>query len=101
MVTRYGMSENLGPIALGGRGGRALFGAGVHGDEYSEEVSAKIDAEVTKIMGEAKKRAETIVKKHKKLLEIIAEALIEKETLEQDEFEKILLANGVVLKKKD
>jgi cell division protease FtsH len=99
MVTRYGMSESLGPIALEGRGGRALFGTGVHGDEYSEEVSAKIDTEVSKIMNEAKKTAETVVKKHKKLLEIIAKALIEKETLEQDEFEQILLAHGIKPKK--
>jgi cell division protease FtsH len=100
MVTKYGMSEKLGPVALEGAGGRVLFGRGVDGDEYSEEVAAKIDAEVSKIMNEGMTRAEKTVKEHKKLLDAIARRLMEAETIERDEFEKLLIAHGVVPKKK-
>jgi cell division protease FtsH len=100
MVTKYGMSEKLGPVALEGAGGRVLFGRGVDGDEYSEEVAAKIDAEVSKIMTEGMTRAEKTVKEHRKLLDAIAARLMETETIERDEFEKLLIAHGVVPKKK-
>jgi cell division protease FtsH len=100
MVTKYGMSEKLGPIALEGAGGRVLFGGGVEDKEYSERVGAEIDAEVSKIMTEAFENAGKIIKENKKLLEVIAKRLVEKETIEQKEFEEILVANGVVPKKK-
>src|SRR4029077_20630154 len=61
MVTKYGMSDMLGPVALEGQGGKALFGRGVEEKEHSEEVSREIDAEVTRIMSEARKRAEEIL----------------------------------------
>jgi len=100
MVTKYGMSEKLGPVALEGAGGRVLFGRGVDGDEYSEEVAAKIDAEVSKIMTEGMARAEKTVKEYRKLLDAIATRLMETETIERDDFEKLLIAHGVVPKKK-
>ncbi len=101
MVTRYGMSEKMGPIALEGEGGRALFGHGVDSKEYSEKVSADIDAEVKRIVAEAHAKALGIIGEHRKLLDAIARALVEKETLERDEFEKLLIAHGVVPKKKE
>src|SRR3990172_5288115 len=55
MVTKYGMSESLGPIALEGAGGKALYGRGLNDREYSESVSAKIDAEISKIISGALK----------------------------------------------
>jgi len=100
MVTKYGMSEKLGPIALESSGGRPLFGAGVDGKEYSERVSAEIDAEVSKIMNDAMKRAEDIVTEHGKILDAIAQRLIAVETIEQKEFEEILIANGIQPKRK-
>jgi len=100
MVTKYGMSDKLGPIALESAGGRVLFGRGVEGSEYSDEVAAKIDAEVSKIMNDGMSRAEKVIKEHKKLLDAIASRLIETETIERDEFEKLLVAHGVVPKKK-
>ncbi len=100
MVTKYGMSEKLGPIALEGAGGRVLFGSGVENKEYSERVSAEIDAEVSKIMNEAMKKAEEIIKQHENLLEVIAKRLVVVETIEQKEFEELLIANGVTPKKK-
>ena len=53
MVTKYGMSDKLGPVALEGEGGQALFGRGVGDKEYSEKVSAEVDAEVKLIIDEA------------------------------------------------
>ncbi|MDE2078845.1 MAG: ATP-dependent zinc metalloprotease FtsH [Patescibacteria group bacterium] len=100
MVTRYGMSDVLGPMALEGEGGKTLFGRGVSDKEYSEAMSAKIDAEVKKIVDDAYQKAEDIVKKYRPLLNAIAERLMEVETIERDEFEKILVANGVVPKEK-
>ncbi|MDP2641799.1 MAG: ATP-dependent zinc metalloprotease FtsH [bacterium] len=100
MVTKYGMSEKLGPIALEGTGGKPLFGMGVGDKEYSERVGAEIDAEVTLIMTEAMKKVEKIVKDHRKTLDAIAHRLIEVETIEQKEFEEILVAHGITPKKK-
>jgi cell division protease FtsH len=100
MVTKYGMSDKMGTVALEGAGGRALFGAGVDGKEYSEKVSAEIDAEVKKIIDEAYKKAETIIKEHRKLLDAIAARLVETETIERDEFEQMLIAHGIKPKKK-
>lgn len=101
MVTKYGMSESLGPVALEGAGGKALFGRGVNEKEYSEEVSALIDKEVSKIMKDAHDKAQKIITDHRPLLDIIAKRLIETESIERDEFESILVANGVSPKRKE
>lgn len=100
MVTRFGMSEKVGTVALEGADGRALFGSGVGNKEYSEKVSAEIDAEVKRIMDEAYKKAEKIINEHRTLLNAIATRLVEVETLEREEFEGILVAHGITPKKK-
>jgi cell division protease FtsH len=100
MVTKYGMSDTLGPVALEGEGGAVLFGRGVAEKEYSEKVASVIDAEVSKIIIDAEKRGEEILKSHRKALDSIAKKLIEVETIERDEFEKLLIANGITPKKK-
>ncbi|HJN62887.1 MAG TPA: ATP-dependent zinc metalloprotease FtsH [Candidatus Paceibacterota bacterium] len=97
MVTRYGMSDKVGPIAILSDD-PDVYGRTVHGDN-SVNVANMVAEEVHRIMKEAESRAREAVKSHKKLLEVIVNALIEKETLERDEFEQILLANGVTLKK--
>jgi cell division protease FtsH len=100
MVTKYGMSDKLGPVALESIGGKPLFGASAEGKEHSEKVSAEIDAEVSKIMTEAQKRVEKIVADHQNILDAIATRLIAVETIEQKEFEDILIANGIEPKRK-
>ncbi len=100
MVTKYGMSDKIGALALEGAGGRALFGRGVDDKEYSEKVGADIDAEVSRIMSEALKKAEDIIKTHRKALDAIALKLIEVENIEREEYEKIIMAFGIVPKKK-
>jgi cell division protease FtsH len=78
-----------------------LFGsAGVGDKEYSENVGSIIDAEVSKIMNDAYERALKIITDYRPALDSISKALIEAETLERDEFEKLLIANGIVPKKK-
>jgi cell division protease FtsH len=99
MVTKYGMSESLGPIALEESSGRPIYGSPVGSKEYSEKVSAEIDAEVSKIMKEAEEIAHKTITSHRKALDSIAHRLMEVETIEQKEFEEILIANNITPKK--
>lgn len=101
MVTKYGMSDEIGPIALDISGGRTATGGHVDGHEYSESVGKKIDHEVSVIMTEAYCRALEIITEKREVLNAIAIALIEAETLEQKEYEMILVAHGISLKKKE
>ncbi|MDQ5893233.1 MAG: cell division protease FtsH [Patescibacteria group bacterium] len=100
MVTKYGMSEKIGVLALESSGGRAMFGKGVEDNGYSEKISADIDSEVARIMDEGYKKAEDIVTKHKAALDAIAQRLIEVETIEREEYENIIIAHGIQPKKK-
>ena len=100
MVTRWGMSEKLGTVALTGDDGKAMFGAGVNSREYSEQVSAEIDAEVRRIVDDAYTKAEDILTTHRGALDAIAKRLIEKETIERDDFEDLLRENGITPKEK-
>jgi len=101
MVSRWGMSEEIGPIALESDGGKTLFGQGVNDREYSENMSAKIDSEVKKIMDTAFAKAREVIRDKRSVLNAIAKALVQEETIEQEVFEKILLANGITPKKKE
>lgn len=100
MVTRWGMSDIIGPIALVGAGGRPQYGEIVE-KEFSETVSTKVDSEVSRIINNGIKSAEKVLTEHRKAFDAIAHKLIEVETLEQEEYEKILTAHGIVLKKKE
>lgn len=99
MVARWGMSDKIGPRALESDGTPVLFGAGMAGKEYSEKVAAEIDSEVERIMKDGHERAKEAIKKHRKLLDAIATKLVEVETIERDEFEKILILHGIEPKK--
>jgi cell division protease FtsH len=101
MVTRWGMSELIGPIALNDSpGGRSPYGE-IPEKEFSENVSTKVDSEVSRIINDGLKSAERVISENKKAFTAIAQKLIEVETIEQDEYEKILVAHGILLKKKD
>lgn len=101
MVTRWGMSDEIGPIALESDGGRTMFGQGVNDKEYSERVSALIDSEISKIMNNAFAVARQVLTEKRKVLDAIAHRLIEVETLEQEEYNQIITANGIMPKRKD
>jgi cell division protease FtsH len=100
MVTRWGMSETVGPVALESDGGRPIFGGESASGEMSEEMHAKVNAEVKSIMETALSRAQEVLTTHRKVLDAIAEKLVEVETLEQPEYEEILKTHGIKLKKK-
>jgi len=101
MVTRWGMSDEIGPIALESDDGRTMFGQGVNDKEYSEKVSSTIDGEVSKIMNNAFVKAKEILTEKRNVLDIIAKKLIEVETLEQNEYNELIIANGILPKKKE
>lgn len=88
MVTRYGMSE-LGPVIFGESNEEIFLGKDFgHIKNYSEEIAAKIDNLIKAILEKAHKHAKEIITKHKKLIEQIAENLIQKETINKEEFFK-------------
>ncbi len=100
MVTRWGMSDDIGPIALESDGGTTLFGTGSTDKEYSESMSTRIDSEVKKIIDASFAKAKELITEKRAVLDAIAEALIERETIEQDDYEKLIIAYGIVPKKK-
>ncbi len=100
MVTRWGMSDLIGPIALAGNTGKSPWSES-SGEEYSESVSTKVDSEVSRIINDGLKSAEKVLTEHRKAFEAVAKKLIEVETLEQEEYEKVIIAHGIVPKKKD
>jgi cell division protease FtsH len=100
MVTKYGMSEKIGALALEGSGGRAMFGKGIEEKEYSEKVSADIDSEVSKIMSDGMDKANKIINQYKPALDAIAKRLIDVETIEREEYESIIISHGITPKKK-
>src|SRR3989338_3892579 len=91
LVTQYGMSEKLGPITFGDRQELIFLGREIAQEKnYSEEVAAQIDKEVARFIGNAFKTAEKIITEKREKLNLIARTLIEKETIEREEFEQIM-----------
>ena len=99
MVVRYGMSDIVGPLALENERNKVIYGRGAGDREYSEDMSKKVDNEIKRIVEEGRDRARKIVSDYKHVLEIVAMQLIEKENLEREDFETILRANGIAVKK--
>jgi cell division protease FtsH len=100
MVTRFGMSDAIGPVALANEPGKVMPGFENMNKEHSDKVAADIDAEIKRIVEEGRERAREIIKEHRKVLDAIAKRLLEVETLERDEYEDILIANGIDVKRK-
>jgi cell division protease FtsH len=91
MVTEYGMSEVLGPQQLGQKHGEVFLGREFgHQPNYSEEVAARIDAEVRMLIDHAHEEARSILVQHRETLDALAAALMEKETLDTPELMEIL-----------
>lgn len=89
MVTEYGMSS-LGPVNIKSRPMFGLWPAGEDGRQISQEMQAKIDVEVKKIIDSCYREAQELLRKNKAKLDKVAKALLEKETLDTDEFEKLV-----------
>lgn len=91
IVQRYGMSKNLGPITFGEHNELVFLGKEIGVEKnYSESTAQKIDEEVTAIMKNALVKAQKILRDRKSKLEEIARVLIEKETIEREEFARIV-----------
>lgn len=98
MVTKYGMSDVLGPVAFEGSGGR-MIGGGVSEDRgYSPQIAKAIDDEVNKIIQDGMDKAKEILTKYRTALDNISVRLAEVETLEREEYEALLKREGVEIK---
>ncbi len=95
MITEFGMSEGLGPLAYGTKEDQVFLGRDILRERnYSEEVAAAIDREVRRVIGEAHDRAKRLLDQNRERLTQVADRLIEEETIDAGEFEAI--ANGAV-----
>jgi cell division protease FtsH len=92
MITEYGMSDKLGPMTFGhGPMEQVFLGRDISRDRnYSEKVAASIDEEMKRMITEAYNRAEELIRTHRDKLDAIVQALLEKETLEAADFERLL-----------
>lgn len=91
MVIKYGMSDSIGPVVYDSGNGEVFLGKDYgHVNNYSEETSARIDAEVEKIMRQAYDKTVEILKEHYDKLELVANALLKKEKINGDEFENLM-----------
>lgn len=91
LVTRFGMSEKIGPVVLGEKEEMIFLGKEISTEKnYSEETAQIIDQEVKRLIDQAFVKAKEILSKSRNKLEEIAKILIEKETIEREEFDKII-----------
>ncbi|KKD36453.1 MAG: ATP-dependent zinc metalloprotease FtsH3 [Limnoraphis robusta] len=96
MITRYGMSNRLGPVALGRQQGNVFLGRDIMSErDFSEETAATIDDEVRKLVDEAYVRAKNVLMENRHVLDKLAEMLIEKETVDSEELQELLGNNDV------
>ncbi|MFH1583799.1 MAG: ATP-dependent zinc metalloprotease FtsH [Actinomycetota bacterium] len=91
MVCEFGMSDKIGPLTLGDKQGAIFLGRdfSAHPD-YSEQVAYEIDKEIRKLVDDAYNKARDILNTHRNKLDLIAQNLIEKETLNKEEIEELL-----------
>jgi cell division protease FtsH len=91
MVMRYGMSEKLGPRMLGRNHDMPFLGRDMGSEpDYSEEIAREIDDEIRRVIEEAHDRARKVLAEHMEQLHQLSELLIERETIDKDQFERLL-----------
>ena len=91
LVTKYGMSEKLGPRTFGGREEMVFLGREISTEkDYSEEIASQIDKEVSKLTDNAYKSAKKILTDNRKKLNQIAQVLIKKEVIERKQFKALM-----------
>ncbi|OGI83243.1 hypothetical protein A2997_00165 [Candidatus Nomurabacteria bacterium RIFCSPLOWO2_01_FULL_36_10b] len=100
MVTQWGMSDTVGPVALELKEGKILFGQMFESNQHSDRHEEIIDAEVSRIMNNGMQTARTILTDNRNILEAITRALLEKEVLEQDAYNEILKKFNIPIKEK-
>ncbi len=90
MIMRYGMSEKLGPRVLGRNQDMPFLGREMgHEPDYSDEVAREIDEEIRRVIEEAHDRATRVLQEHMEELHRISVILIERETIDKDQFERL------------
>jgi cell division protease FtsH len=96
MVMRFGMSEKLGPVALGRQQGNMFLGRDIASErDFSEETAAVIDDEVSQLVAEAYRRAKDVLLSNKHVLDKLANMLVDKETVDSEELQDLLATNDV------
>ena len=91
LVTQFGMSDKLGPMTFGHQEELIFLGKEIHESRnYSENIAFEIDKEVKKLITDAYRTAQKMIRHHRSKLNEIAQRLIEKETIEKEEFEKLM-----------
>ncbi|HEY9693809.1 MAG TPA: ATP-dependent zinc metalloprotease FtsH3 [Oculatellaceae cyanobacterium] len=96
MVMRFGMSDRLGPVALGRQQGNMFLGRDINAErDFSEETAATIDDEVHNLVEQAYNRAKEVLVNNKHVLDKLAGMLIEKETVDSEELQELLANNDV------
>jgi cell division protease FtsH len=97
MVCQWGMSEKVGPIALGNQDHEVFLGREWgHQQSYSQEVLADIDSEVKRFISEGNSRAVRILEENRSILEEMAESLLIRETLETKDIEALMQGQKIV-----
>jgi cell division protease FtsH len=98
MVTRFGMSDRLGPVALGRQSGNVFLGRDIASDrDFSDETAAAIDEEVRNLVDQAYRRAKDVLMKNRLILDRLATMLVEKETVDSEELQHLLATNDVTM----
>jgi cell division protease FtsH len=96
MVTRFGMSEKLGPVALGRSQGGMFLGRDIAAErDFSEDTAAIIDAEVSDLVDVAYKRATKVLVDNRSILDELSEMLVEKETIDAEDLQELLIQRDV------
>ncbi|MBC1239576.1 MULTISPECIES: ATP-dependent zinc metalloprotease FtsH3 [Nostoc] len=96
MITRFGMSDKLGPVALGRQQGNMFLGRDIMSErDFSEETAAAIDEEVRKLVDVAYTRAKEVLVGNRHILDQLAQMLVDKETVDAEELQEILANNDV------
>lgn len=96
MVTRFGMSDRLGPVALGRQQNNMFLGRDIASErDFSEETASVIDEEVRTLVDAAYCRAKTVLTNNRHILDQLAQRLIEKETVDSEELQQLLASNEV------
>ena len=97
MVVEFGMSDEIGPVFLGGQTEVFIAKDWGHQRNFSEEVAARVDKEIRRILEEQYDRAKTVLTEHRDAMERIVKALIEFEHIDGDDFEKLFKGEDVEL----
>ncbi|ELS01218.1 ATP-dependent metalloprotease FtsH [Xenococcus sp. PCC 7305] len=96
MVTRFGMSDRLGPVALGRQNGNVFLGRDIASDrDFSDETASAIDEEIRNLVDQAYRRAKEVLVENRSILDRLAEMLVDKETVDSDELQDLLASNDV------